>query len=117
MNKKDFLSSLLCLNSRCFSLFTWSQVDRRIFKPDKSEAMARRLVVALEALSQLQTRIDSSSRWCSVFDDQASVQRAYIWTMDRMSGLELGEKAGAMLRGLTMDVSNASQEMLASGDK
>ena len=92
-------------------------MDRRIFKPDKSEAMTNRLVCALEALSQLQNRIGSSSEWCGAFDDQASVQRAYIWAMDRMSGLELGEKADIRLRGLAMDVSNASQEMAESGDK
>ena len=102
---------------RLFSLLTCSQVDRRIFKPDKSEAMSNRLMCAVEALSQLQTRIHSTPAWCSVFDDQATVQRAYIWTMDRIKGLGLGDKVGNKLKSLIMDVSNASQEMLASGDK
>ena len=79
--------------------------------------MSNRLVWALEALCQLQNRISSTSVWCGAFDKQAPVQRAYIWAMDRMSKMGLGERAGVMLKGLTMDVSGNSQEMMASGDK
>jgi len=102
---------------RCFSLFTSSQVERRIFKPDTSEAMSNRLVWALEALCQLQNRIASTPVWCGAFDKQAQVQRSYIWAMDRMSKMGLGERAGVMLKGLTMDVSANSQEMMDCGDK
>ena len=106
-----------CVKFRCFSLFTSSQVERRIFKPDTSEAMSNRLVWALEALCQLQKRIASTPVWCGAFDKQAQVQRSYIWAMDRMSKMGLGERAGVMLKGLTMDVSGNSQEMMESGDK
>ena len=79
--------------------------------------MSNRLVWALEALCQLQKRIASTPVWCGAFDKQAQVQRSYIWAMDRMSKMGLGERAGVMLKGLTMDVSGNSQDMMECEDK
>ena len=75
------------------------------------------MIRAVETLSELQTKIGSAVMWVRAFEDHASVQRSYIWSMNRMAGLGLGERTEVMLRGLAMDVSSASQERMETNQR
>ena len=71
-------------------------------------------------LDKLQTNLESQElgEWSKVFDVAANAQRKYIWSMEKLKNVDMGLKMSIMLQGLSMDVSNSSQDQIKpNGDQ
>ena len=63
-------------------------------------------------LDKLQHNLESqeAGQWSKVFDVAANAQRKYIWSVEKLKNVDLGQKMSIMLQGLSMDVINNSQD-------
>ena len=108
--------------ARCLVLLTQTQVDRRATQLAAGEQLLPALRRCVRLLAKLQDSLEaaegkansagseSESGWSTVINENAYIQRMYIWSVSRLQEQDLGDRVAAMLQGLSMDVRNSSAD-------
>ena len=108
--------------ARCLVLLTQTQVDRRATQLAAGDQLLPALRRCVRLLAKLQDSLeaaegkansagsDSESGWSTVINENAYIQRMYIWSVSRLQEQDLGDRVAAMLQGLSMDVRNSSAD-------
>jgi len=101
---------------RCIVHLLHTQVHRVSVNFESDESLMAVIKRGVTVLDKLQTNLESQEcgEWSKVFDVAANAQRKYIWSVEKLRNVDMGLKMSIMLQGLSMDVTNSSQEQIKS---
>ena len=87
-----------------------SRVARVEFKFEEGPKIRQELrncVLVLSKLIQVVEETEQDAGWSQVFDPAANAQRNYIWSIDKMQKMDLGDETEILLQNLTLDISTS----------